>query len=128
MQAEERLRANEGEWRERGHGTFAVIDRDQSRFIGRVGLKYWPQFQETEVGWILRREAWGHGYATEAARACLEWGFAVLSVAYITAMIHPENARSIRVAQRLGFRPAREDMLLGDPVIVYTVECGKPSG
>ena len=121
-QAEERLLANEKEWRERGHGMFAAIDRDRDRFIGRVGLKYWPQFDETEAGWVLRRDAWGHGYATEGARACVEWGFAVLPVAYLTAMIHPENARSISVAGRLGFKSTREDVLLGDPVLIYTVE------
>jgi RimJ/RimL family protein N-acetyltransferase len=107
---------------ERGHGIFALLDRSDSRFLGRVGLKYWPQFQETELGWVLRRDAWGHGYATEAARVCLDWGFETLPVPYFTAMIAPGNERSIRVAQRLGFEPAREDVLLGDPVIVYRVE------
>jgi RimJ/RimL family protein N-acetyltransferase len=70
----------------------------------------------------LRRDAWGHGYATEATRACVDWGFAALPVTYITAMIQPENTRSIQVAQRLGFEPAREDVLLGDPVIVHAVQ------
>lgn len=121
-QAEERLQTNEREWAERGHGMLAILARDDGRFLGRVGLKYWPQFGETEAGWLLRRDAWGHGYATEAALACLEWGFATLPVSYITAMIHPENARSTRVAERLGFEPAREDVLLGDPVVVYAIE------
>lgn len=121
-QAAERLQANEREWEERGHGMLAVLDRPGGRFLGRVGLKYWPQFQETEAGWLLRRDAWGRGYATEAARACLDWGFATLPVSYITAMIAPENTRSTRVAQRLGFEPAREDVLLGDSVIVHIVE------
>jgi len=58
-QAEKRLWANEEEWRERVHGMFAVIDRDSGRLLGRVGLKYWPQFGETEAGWLLRRDAWG---------------------------------------------------------------------
>lgn len=71
---------------------------------------------------MLRREAWGHGYATEAVRACVDWGFATLPVPYITAMIHPENTRSARVAQRLGFEPVREDVLLGGPVIVHSLE------
>jgi RimJ/RimL family protein N-acetyltransferase len=65
--AEERLRANEREWRERGHGMFALLDRRDGRFLGRAGLKYWPQFDETEVGWVLRRHVWGRGYASEAA-------------------------------------------------------------
>ncbi|MGA9284167.1 MAG: GNAT family N-acetyltransferase [Solirubrobacteraceae bacterium] len=68
-QAEERLRANEREWGERGHGLFAIHDRLGGRLLGRVGLKYWPQFQETEAGWLLDRDAWGQGYATEAAEA-----------------------------------------------------------
>lgn len=122
VQAKERLRVNEQEWGERGHGLLAILDRSSNRLLGRVGLKYWPQFQETEAGWLLGRDAWGQGYATEAARACLNWGFARLPVAYITAMIHPGNTRSIRVGQRLGFEPAREDVLLGDPVIVHAIE------
>jgi RimJ/RimL family protein N-acetyltransferase len=121
-QAEKRLRANEQEWKERGHGLLAVLDGSSGRLFGRVGLKYWPQFQETEVGWLLGRDAWGHGYAAEAGRACLNWGFETLPVFCITAMIHPENMRSIQVAQRLGFAPAREDVLLGDRVIVYERE------
>jgi ribosomal-protein-serine acetyltransferase len=121
-QAEKRLHASEQEWGGRGYGLMAVLDRSSGRLLGRVGLKYWPQFRETEVGWLLGRDAWGHGYATEASRACLDWGFATLSVPYITAMVHPENARSIRVAQRLGFEAVREDVLLGDPVIVHVVE------
>lgn len=127
-QADERLRANEQEWDERGHGMFAVLDRNGGRLLGRVGLKHWPQFDETEVGWLLRRDAWGHGYATEAARTSVEWGFAALPVPYMTAMIAPGNRRSVRVAERIGFKPAREDVLLGDPVIVYTADRKARSG
>jgi RimJ/RimL family protein N-acetyltransferase len=121
-QAARRLHANEQEWGERGHGMLAVIGQADGRLLGRVGLKYWSQFGETEAGWLLRRDAWGCGYATEAARACLEWGFTTLPVAYVTAMIAPGNTRSVRVAQRLGFKPSRQDVLLGDPVIVHVVE------
>jgi RimJ/RimL family protein N-acetyltransferase len=122
--AEERLRAVEREWLERGHGMFAVLDRVDGRFLGRAGLKYWSQFDETEVGWVLRRDAWGHGYATEAARACLDWGFASLPVPYFTAMIHPGNERSIRVARRLGLSPLRPDVLDESQVVVYAVARG----
>jgi RimJ/RimL family protein N-acetyltransferase len=117
--AEERLRGDESEWRQRNHGLLAMLERGDGAFLGRCGLKYWPQFDETELGWALRREAWGQGYATEAARACLEWGFAELDVPYLTAMINPENVRSIKVAERLGLAPMREGSLLGDPVVVY---------
>jgi RimJ/RimL family protein N-acetyltransferase len=120
-EAEERLRLVEREWQERGHGMFAVLDRASGHFLGRAGLKYWPQFEETEVGWVLRRDAWGQGYATEAARACRDWGFASLDVPYLTAMIHPENDASIRLARRLGMAPLRSDVLLGDAVVVFSL-------
>lgn len=120
--AEERLRRDASEWRERRHGLLAVLDRESGAFLGRCGLKHWPQFAETELGWVLRRDAWGHGYATEAARACAEWGFAELDVPYLTAMVNPDNVRSVRVAERLGMAPLRDDVLLGDPVVVYGLD------
>lgn len=120
--AAERLRRDGSEWSKRGHGLLAVLDRRSGAFLGRCGLKYWPQFDETELGWALRRDAWGHGYATEAARACAEWGFSQLAVPHLTAMIHPDNVRSVRVAERLALTPLREDVLLGDPVVVYGLD------
>jgi RimJ/RimL family protein N-acetyltransferase len=118
----ERLERNERDWQERGHGLVAILDRATGRFLGRSGLKYWPQFDETEVGWVLRPDAWGQGFASEAGRACVEWGFRTLSVPYLTAMIQPDNVRSIHVAARLGMRPLRRDVLVDLPVVVYAIE------
>jgi len=110
---------NEREWEELGYGRLAIVERATGRFLGRSGLKYWPQFGETEVGWLLRPDAWGRGFASEAGRACVEWGFEHLQLGHITAMIRPDNHRSIRVAERLGMEPLRGDVLLGEPVVVY---------
>jgi RimJ/RimL family protein N-acetyltransferase len=112
-----RLESDARLWAGRGHGLFRLAHRDDGRFLGRVGLKYWPQFDETEVGWTLRREEWGHGFATEAARACAEWGFRELPVPYLTSCIEPHNARSIAVAERVGMTPLREDVLDGIPTV-----------
>jgi RimJ/RimL family protein N-acetyltransferase len=116
-----RLERNELEWAERGHGLVAIVERASGRFLGRSGLKYWPQFDETEVGWVLRPDVWGHGFATEAGRACLEWGFRDLEVPYLTAMIVADNHRSIHVAERLGMTPLRADSLWDLPVEVYAI-------
>ncbi|MGH2974431.1 MAG: GNAT family N-acetyltransferase [Solirubrobacterales bacterium] len=124
--AEERLHRNASEWKQRGHGLLAVLDRENGAFLGRCGLKHWPQFDETELGWALRREAWGRGYATEAGRACVEWGFAQFEMPYLTAMISPGNLRSVRVAERLGLSRLREDILLGDPVVIYAIDRAPP--
>jgi RimJ/RimL family protein N-acetyltransferase len=122
QQALERLRLIGRQWAERGHGLCAIELKDGGEFIGRAGLNYWQPFDEVELGWTLKAEAWGHGYATEAARACLEWGFGTLDTDYFTAMIHPGNTASARVAGRLGFAPLREDVLLGNPVTVYSLD------
>jgi RimJ/RimL family protein N-acetyltransferase len=115
--ATRRLEADARTWQERGHGLFKVTHREDDRFLGRVGLRYWPQFDETEVGWTLRREEWGHGFATEAAQAVATWGFRELPAPYLTSCIEPHNERSIAVAERLGMTPLRDDVLDGIPTI-----------
>lgn len=118
----ERLAGIERQWSERGHGLCAILLKENGAFVGRCGLEYWPQLDETEAVWILRPDVWGRGYATEAAQACLEWGFARLPIDYVTAMIQPENTASIAIAQRLGFTVLREDVLDDVPVLVYALQ------
>jgi RimJ/RimL family protein N-acetyltransferase/predicted nucleotidyltransferase len=119
--ARERLERCQRNWHERGHDLMAMIERSTGRFVGRTGLGYWPQFNETEVGWVLHRAAWGRGYATEAARAVVNWGFRTFPLPYITAMIRPDNGRSLAVARRLGLTAIRDDSVHGIPVIVHAV-------
>lgn len=112
---------SEGEWAERGHGRVTIFDRESGAFLGRSGLRLWPEFDEVEVGWTLTPAARGRGFATEAARACLDWGFRDLDVPYITAMVAPDNTASIAVAERLGMEPLRGDELHSEPVVVYAL-------
>jgi RimJ/RimL family protein N-acetyltransferase len=98
-----------------------IIERATGRIVGRGGLRHLPQFDETELGWVLHPNVWGHGFATEAARAWARWGFENLDLPYITSMIDPDNERSIAVARRLGMTPLRPDILSGDPVTVYSI-------
>lgn len=91
---------------ERGWGFWAVEVRDGPSFIGFVGLTE-PSFEAhftpaVEVGWRLGREHWGHGYATEAARAAIDFGFWKLDLEEIVAITVPDNVRSRRVMERLG--------------------------
>lgn len=116
------VRSSWEEWEERGHGRLAIVDREGGAFLGRTGLKYWRQFEETELGWALQPEARGQGIATEAARAVLDWGFTRFDAPYFTAMIRPGNTASIAVAEGLGMTPLRPDNLLGDPVTVYAID------
>lgn len=120
----ERIGWSQEEWSERRHGLLAILDRRSGAFLGRTGLKYWPQFEETELGWILQPEARGRGIATEAAGAALRHAFSEHDLPYVTAMIRPDNARSIALAERLGFQVLREDELLGVAVTVYSIRPG----
>jgi RimJ/RimL family protein N-acetyltransferase len=61
-----------------------------------------PEFGETEVLWALHPDAWKQGYATEMARAALEYGFKELGLALIFAMTKPDNGPSQAVMRRLG--------------------------
>jgi RimJ/RimL family protein N-acetyltransferase len=109
------------EWEERGHGKLTILDRESGTFIGRSGLRFWPEFEEVEVGWVLMPAARGRGVATEAGRACIEWGFRDFALPYVTAYIGPANANSIAVAERLGMTPLREDVLHGEPIVVHAL-------
>jgi RimJ/RimL family protein N-acetyltransferase len=95
----------EATWDERGWGQWAIEVPGVAPFIGFVGL--WPADFVTgapmvEVGWRLAREHWGHGYATEAAREALRFGFAELGLDEIVSFTVPRNLRSIAVMERIG--------------------------
>jgi RimJ/RimL family protein N-acetyltransferase len=122
VKAIEWMQLDRRDWEKRGYGRLAILERATGRFLGRTGLKYRAQFQETDVGWLLSPDVWGHGFATEAAHACTDWGFQDLDVPYLTALIRPDNRRSARVAERLGMVPLRTDVLLNTPVIVYAMD------
>jgi len=120
--AARRLAGYAGQWEEKGYGMFSIRSRGDQRFLGMAGLDYWPRLDETELGWILRRDEWGQGFAFEAALACAQWGLDELGLPCLIAMIKPGNRRSIALARRLGMSLRRRSVLFGDPVDVYAVE------
>ncbi|MFJ8882944.1 GNAT family N-acetyltransferase [Streptomyces sp. NPDC102402] len=94
---------------ELGHCLWTVLD-GAGEVLGFTGAQPWPHASfgpvgEIEIGWRLGRAAWGHGYATAAARTTLERTRA-LGVREVVAMIDTRNARSVAVARRLGMRQA----------------------
>ena len=88
-----------------GFGFWAVEDRASGEFIGFTGLGTVDEempFTGVELGWRLARPAWGHGYATEAALAALEYGFDIRGLAEIVAVTMAGNLRSRAVMRRIG--------------------------
>ncbi len=98
----------EAGFEERGWGLWAVEVAGADPFIGFVGLNpatfEAPFTPATEVGWRLAREAWGHGYATEGARAAVTFGFEACGLGEIVSFTAAGNERSRRVMERLGMR------------------------
>jgi RimJ/RimL family protein N-acetyltransferase len=91
-----------GHWQLRGYGWWAGEDRRTGEFLGRIGLynpEGWPGI---EIGWLLRRDKWGAGLATEGATAALTFAFDVVGASHVISLIDPRNTRSIRVAEKLG--------------------------
>jgi RimJ/RimL family protein N-acetyltransferase len=110
-----------GHWTLRGYGLWAVEEQASGVFVGRIGFwnpEGWPGF---ELGWMLRRSFWGRGYATEGARAALQFAFTHLEQPSVISLIHPENAVSIRVAERLGEFRVGVTELMGKQVLVYRI-------
>lgn len=70
--------------------------------FARLGL---TGIEAAKLGYAIRHDRWGHGYATDAVRTILDFGFRVLRLHRVSAAIGPDNAASIRVVTRLGFRP-----------------------
>jgi len=104
-----------------GFGQFALTRRSDGLLIGRAGLlphdpatwrggslsELGPQ-AEIELGWMLAREFWGHGYAAEAARVARDWAWNELGLSRLVSIIQVGNERSVRLAVRLGGRLERD--------------------
>lgn len=86
-----------------GWGAWYVVRREDALLVGAVGLKGRPRGGTAEIGYTFVAEAHGKGYATEAARALVDWAFAHPEVRRVCAQTLPHHAPSIRVMERLGF-------------------------
>ena len=106
-------------WQLRGYGQWTVVEKATNQIIGRVGPWYPEGWPGIELGWIIRRSHWNLGFATEAARAARDHAFSVIDTPNLISLIHPDNAASIRVAEKLGATLGRRDASGGAAVLVY---------
>ena len=98
------IQRNLGRYERDGHGLWAMVLRDSHQVIGDCGcvIQEVEGKNEVEVGYHVRRDLWNHGYATEAARACMEYAFTRLGARRVISMIRPPNIPSRRVAEKNG--------------------------
>jgi RimJ/RimL family protein N-acetyltransferase len=126
-----RLLRYAGHWALLGYGYWAVREKATGRYVGEVGFGDFrrdmqPPLKAPELGWALQRWAHGRGFATEAARAALEWGGRHFPAGVTVCIIDPGNGPSIRVAEKCGYRSVEVADFKGEKVIVFERPWGKP--
>jgi RimJ/RimL family protein N-acetyltransferase len=113
-----------------GFGLLAVVERSTGEMIGDCG----PMLMETghgahvELGWHIRRDRQGLGFATEAGAACRDHAWTALGVDHLISIIRPENVPSWRVARGLGFRPWRGDVRVGMAHVLWRLDAHPSRG
>lgn len=110
-----------GHWHLRGYGHWTVVERASGDVVGRVGLWYPEGWPGVELGWIIRRSRWNEGFATEAARAAIDFAFGPANLTHLISMIREDNARSRRVAEKLGLSVERTLPLKDGDTQVYGI-------
>lgn len=121
---EEWIERNRRRYHADGFGLWAMVLKSSGELIGDCGLmrQSVDEASEVEIGYHTRRDLWGQGFATEAARACRDFGFAHLPVNRLISLIRPENMQSRRVAEKNGMRVVKQVIWRGLEHCVYAVE------
>lgn len=113
------------QWENRGYGQWAVVEKPRGQLIGCVGFyhpaKPWPG---VDLGWAIHRARWGQGLATEATLAALAWAWRETAIERAISLINPDDARSRRIAIKVGQRYERDDVdpVHGEAVHVYVID------
>lgn len=97
-----------------GYGRWAVVHKADSKVIGFAGLKYIPEFDETDIGFRFLPAYWGKGIATEVAKPIIEYGLNQLNLSRIVGIAMPENVGSCRVLEKIGLTFYKVDEYDGD--------------
>ncbi len=110
-----------------GIALWTMVLKETGEVIGDCGLVVQEVLgeREVEIGWHVRRDLWGRGYATEAAHACLQEGIATLGRTRFISLIAPGNIASRRVAEKIGMRVEREVVWRERPVLVHAIDVGE---
>jgi RimJ/RimL family protein N-acetyltransferase len=110
-----------------GLGVWSLfVKEDPDRFIGWVILIPLRDHHTIELGYRIKKDHWGNGYATEACRPVISHGFEVLGLSEITVVTDPENRASQNVLAKLGFEPAGQEFAYGQMLPIYYLKDPPP--
>lgn len=109
-------------WVKFRYGWWAIESKPESRLIGWCGLEYLLELDETEVGYLLAKSAWGMGIASLAVKASLDFAFKSTRLKKVIGLVHPDNAASIRVLEKNGLKKVDQIDLWGMQLVRYQIE------
>ncbi|HEV2915955.1 MAG TPA: GNAT family N-acetyltransferase [Pyrinomonadaceae bacterium] len=109
-------------WEQHGFGIFALEHKADRRLIGWCGLQRLEKTPEVEVAYLLAKEYWNQGLATEAARAAIRYGFDELKLGRVVAIARPENVGSYRVMEKAGMKYERDANYYNVDVVYYALD------
>jgi RimJ/RimL family protein N-acetyltransferase len=121
-----RLLRHAGHWAWLGYGLWVLEEKATGDYVGEAGYANHmraiepPLTDMPELGWVLATRFHGKGYATEAVRAANLWGDSHFAAARTACIIDPQNVRSIRVAEKCGFRLWLQGVYRGQPTLIFT--------
>ena len=104
------------DYKKYGYGRWAVIYKPENKIIGFAGLKYLPEFNETDIGFRFLPEYWGKGLASEASYEIIKYGFEKLGLEKIIGIALAENIGSCKVLKKIGLTFYKIDDYDGDGV------------
>ena len=113
----------QGRWREFGYSWWSIFEQESGELVGAGCIQHLEHDPANphEIGWRLRPDRWGRGYASEAARRMAAFAFDDLKAPLLAAICHPQNTDSARVMTRLGMRYRGEQVWNAQTVSVYEI-------
>lgn len=113
---------NYSDYKENGFGRWAVINKATKEFLGWCGLKYDKKTDETDIGFRFFETFWNQGFATESAKACINYGFENLKLKTIIGRAMKENTASIKVLEKIGLQYVKDFDFDGQEGVINTIE------
>ena len=114
-----------GHWQWMGYGFWAIEEKATGTFAGELGFAEVKREMEhpiqgvPEIGWVLAPRTHGQGYATEAVRAVVAWGDRHFGSARTVCLIHPDNLRSVHVAEKCGYKEIQRTTYKGQAALIF---------
>src|SRR5215213_1097977 len=105
--------------KENGFCRWAVVEKASGKIVGSCGFACRHQLPQAELGYLFDRAVWGKGFATEAARACVNYGFEKFGFREIIALTDLENTASHRVLEKIGFTQRGIEKIDGEDNLIY---------